>query len=109
MALHRFYLPPGHCAGETLRLDNREAHHALNVLRLKHGELVSVLDGIGNEFLCTVESSNRNAVTLAVSLKNFQPPLPSPSVCSSRCRREKSSRASSRKPSSWARGGLCRC
>ena len=54
--MHRFYLPPEHCAGETLRLDGREAHHALHVLRLKHGELVTVLDGIGNEFLCTVES-----------------------------------------------------
>src|SRR5471032_2675788 len=74
--MHRFYLPPERCAGDPLRLDGREAHHALHVLRLKHGELVSVLDGIGNEFLCTVESSNRNAVTLAVSLKNFQPPLP---------------------------------
>lgn len=74
--MHRFYLPPEHCAGDKLRLDSREAHHALNVLRLKHGELVTVLDGIGNQFLCTVEGSSRQAVTLAVSLKNFAPPLP---------------------------------
>ena len=74
--MHRFYLPPEHCAGTTLRLDGREAHHALHVLRLKHGELVAVLDGIGNEFMCTVEDSGRNAVTLSVSLKNFVPALP---------------------------------
>jgi 16S rRNA (uracil1498-N3)-methyltransferase len=74
--MHRFYLPPERCAGHALRLDGREAHHALRVLRLKHGELVSVLDGIGNEFLCTVNESSRNAVTLSVSLKNFKPPLP---------------------------------
>jgi 16S rRNA (uracil1498-N3)-methyltransferase len=74
--MHRFYLPPGHCAGETLRLDGREAHHALHVLRLKRGELVAVLDGVGNEFLCAVENSSRNAVTLTVSLKNFTPPPP---------------------------------
>ena len=44
--MHRFYLPPERCAGDALRLDGREAHHALNVLRLKHGELVAVLDGM---------------------------------------------------------------
>ena len=74
--MHRFYLPPKHCAGETLRLDGREAHHALHVLRLKHGELVTVLDGIGNEFMCTVKDAGRNAVTLSVSLKNFVPAPP---------------------------------
>jgi 16S rRNA (uracil1498-N3)-methyltransferase len=74
--MHRFYLPPERCAGTTLRLDGREAHHALNVLRLKHGELVAVLDGIGNEFMCTVEDVSRNAVTFSVSLKNFVPALP---------------------------------
>jgi 16S rRNA (uracil1498-N3)-methyltransferase len=74
--MHRFYLPPERCAGQSLRLDGREAHHALNVLRLKHGELVTVLDGIGNVFMATVENSGRNAVTLSVSLKNFAPALP---------------------------------
>ena len=72
--MHRFYLPPKNCAGETLRLDGREAHHALKVLRVKYGELVAVLDGVGNEFLCTVENCSRDAVTLSVSLKNFKPP-----------------------------------
>jgi len=74
--MHRFYLPPEHCAGAALRLDGREAHHALHVLRLKRGELVTVLDGVGNEFLCAVETSSRHAVTLSMSLKNFTPPLP---------------------------------
>jgi 16S rRNA (uracil1498-N3)-methyltransferase len=71
--MHRFYLPPERCAGNTLRLDGREAHHALNVLRLKYGELVAVLDGNGNEFMCAVENCSRNIVTLSVSLKNFVP------------------------------------
>jgi 16S rRNA (uracil1498-N3)-methyltransferase len=74
--MHRFYLPPDRCTGNMLRLDGREAHHALHVLRLERGELVAVLDGIGNEFLCAVENSSRHAVTLSVSLKNFTPPLP---------------------------------
>lgn len=31
---------------------------------------------MGDEFLCAVENSSRNTVTLSVSLKNFTPPLP---------------------------------
>ncbi len=71
--MHRFYLPPEHCAGAALRLDAREVHHALRVLRVKYGEMVSVLDGIGNEFICTVDHCSRDAVTLSVSLKDFTP------------------------------------
>ena len=74
--MHRFYLPPERCAGDALRLDGREAHHALHVLRVKRGELVTVLDGAGNEFLCAVENCARKAVALSVSLKNFTPPPP---------------------------------
>ncbi len=74
--MHRFYLRPESARGDSLRLDGGEAHHALHVLRLKRGELVKVLDGAGNELLCTVENSSRNAVTLSVSLKNFTPPPP---------------------------------
>ena len=66
------------CAGDALRLDGREAHHALRVLRLKRGELVAVLDGVGNEFMCTVEDCGRSIVTLSVSLKNFVPAPPCP-------------------------------
>jgi 16S rRNA (uracil1498-N3)-methyltransferase len=76
--MHRFYLPPGHCAGAALRLDGREAHHALRVLRVKYGEMVAVLDGIGNEFLCTVDHCSREAVALSVSLKNFTAAAPCP-------------------------------
>ena len=69
-------MPPGSTRGNSLRLDGREAHHALRVLRLKRGELVAVLDGAGNEFLCSIENCSRDAVTLSVSLKNFTPPPP---------------------------------
>jgi 16S rRNA (uracil1498-N3)-methyltransferase len=74
--MHRFYLPPERCAGNALRLDGGEAHHALRVLRLKRGELVAVLDGVGNEFLCAVENCGRGFVELSVSLKNFIPAPP---------------------------------
>src|SRR5665213_2463303 len=72
--MHRFYLPPKNCAGNSLRLDGREAHHALHVLRLQRGGRVAVLDGAGNEFLCDVENAAKDSLTLAVKEKKFSPP-----------------------------------
>jgi 16S rRNA (uracil1498-N3)-methyltransferase len=74
--MRRFYLPPERCAGTMLRLDEREAHHALHVLRVKRGEQVVVLDGAGNEFFCEVENSSRDAVEFRVTKKSFVPPPP---------------------------------
>jgi 16S rRNA (uracil1498-N3)-methyltransferase len=67
--MHRFYLPPEHCQGDRLRLEGREAHHALHVLRLKAGERVTVLNGAGDEYACVVESAAKNSLTLAVQRK----------------------------------------
>ena len=69
--MHRFYLPPERCAGDALRLDGREAHHALHVLRLKHGDKIAVIDGAGNEISCTVENTARDSLSLRAEKKNF--------------------------------------
>jgi 16S rRNA (uracil1498-N3)-methyltransferase len=74
--MHRFYLPPERCRGNSLRLDGREAHHALHVLRLQRGERVAVLDGAGGEFLCTVETAVKNSLALAVLEKKHTPAPP---------------------------------
>lgn len=74
--MHRFYLPPESCRGDSLRLDGREAHHALHVLRLKRGEHVTVLDGAGSEFLCDVESTSKDSLMLAVKEKKTTPAPP---------------------------------
>jgi 16S rRNA (uracil1498-N3)-methyltransferase len=76
MQLHRFYLPPEHCRGDDLRLDGREAHHALHVLRLKRGDEALVLDGAGNESFCEVESTSRDSLSLRIKKRNFIPPPP---------------------------------
>jgi 16S rRNA (uracil1498-N3)-methyltransferase len=74
--MHRFYLPPERCAGPALRLDGREAHHALHVLRVKHGDPVVVLDGAGSELSCAVESCSRESMSLRVTGKKSIPALP---------------------------------
>lgn len=68
--MHRFYLPPEDCRVNSLRLDGREAHHALHVLRLKRGERVTVLNGAGGEFFCEVENATKDSLTLAVQEKH---------------------------------------
>jgi 16S rRNA (uracil1498-N3)-methyltransferase len=74
--MHRFYLPPERCAGSALRLDGREAHHALHVLRVKRGGQVVVLDGAGHEFFGEIAKCSRAALELRVIKKNFVPSLP---------------------------------
>src|SRR5215472_13327097 len=76
--MHRFYLAPEHCRGEVLRLDGREAHHALHVLRLKRGECVIVLDGAGNQFLCNAENATKDSLSLAVKETQYSPAPPCP-------------------------------
>ncbi|MCI0746285.1 MAG: 16S rRNA (uracil(1498)-N(3))-methyltransferase [Verrucomicrobia subdivision 3 bacterium] len=60
----RFYLPPEKWQGNSLTLEAREAHHAANVLRLKPGDPVIVLDGAGTEVLCEVTRVHRKQIDL---------------------------------------------
>ena len=59
-----------------LRLNGREAHHALHVLRLKQGECVTILDGAGHEFSCEVENCSCGSLTMCMMKKNFIPAPP---------------------------------
>ena len=74
--MHRFYLPPEQCRDKTLTLTGREAHHALNVLRVRAGERVVVLDGAGRELMCEAQSPGAEELKLTVTQDNFVPPLP---------------------------------
>jgi 16S rRNA (uracil1498-N3)-methyltransferase len=95
--MHRFYLPPEQCRDSVLRLEDREAHHALHVLRLRPGERVTVLDGQGTEYLCEVQSADRKQLQLAVVEKTTTPPRPPGSLSCKRSPREKSLSPSSRR------------
>lgn len=71
--MHRFYLPPAHCQGANLCLTGSEAHHAAHVLRIRRGEQVLVLDGVGHEFLCEAQEPARSQIVLAVLEKRCHP------------------------------------
>jgi len=75
--MHRFFLPPEQCRDASLFLTGREAHHARDVVRVRRGERVAVVDGTGHEFRCDVQEYTRDKVRLAVVEKLFHPALPS--------------------------------
>src|ERR1700722_9529718 len=74
--MHRFYLPPAQCKDNVLLLSEAEAHHALDVLRVRPSERVVVLDGAGQELLCEVQGPEGKQVKLSVVQRNAVPPLP---------------------------------
>jgi 16S rRNA (uracil1498-N3)-methyltransferase len=74
--MHRFYLPPDRIQGEELFLSGSEAHHALHVLRVRRGQSVTVLDGVGHELLCDVQQSDRDKVRLCVRERKTAVPPP---------------------------------
>jgi 16S rRNA (uracil1498-N3)-methyltransferase len=74
--MHRFYISPEQCKESTLLLSERESHHALHVLRIRPGERLAVLDGVGLELLCEAQKPEHDQLKLSVVHRNFTPPLP---------------------------------
>lgn len=63
--------------GESLTLDEREAHYLGHVLRLQRGDSLIVFNGRGAEREARVESLQRRGATLALDAERL--PLPEPS------------------------------
>lgn len=74
MQKHRFYLPPDQCLGSEITLAGREAHHAQDVLRLRAGDRLEVLNGTGAELLCEVVEASGKLLRLAVRQRHQAPP-----------------------------------
>jgi 16S rRNA (uracil1498-N3)-methyltransferase len=74
--MHRFYVPPEQSSASTFLLEDREAHHAAVVLRLRAGENVTVLDGAGHRIECEVQNAGKKSVSLLAKKREYIPPLP---------------------------------
>lgn len=61
----RFFVSAEEVGGETILLTGENAAHA-KVLRLKNGDEVTVCDGAGKDFLCTVSDCTGGQVSLVV-------------------------------------------
>ncbi len=74
-SIHRFFLPDA-AQRTPLTLTGREAHHALDVMRLRRGDAITILDGAGNQFSCEIATTSRERVVLTVKEKKHTAPLP---------------------------------
>lgn len=74
--MRRFYLPPEQANRGSLQLDRRESHHALDVLRLRPGDRVEVLDGAGAVISAEVAGQDRHNLALNVLERVVRPPSP---------------------------------
>ena len=74
--MHRFHLPADSCQNPVLTLPEREAHHALQVLRLQTGDAVEVLDGQGHRLHCRLTQISRRSLELSVLRRETASPLP---------------------------------
>lgn len=64
--MRRFYAPIECFNGDKVTLNVDETRHLRDVLRLKIGDEVHVFDGIGNEFLCKIETIEKRESLLKI-------------------------------------------
>ncbi|HCQ83853.1 MAG TPA: 16S rRNA (uracil(1498)-N(3))-methyltransferase, partial [Verrucomicrobiales bacterium] len=70
--MHRFFLPPEACAQEFCRLSEPDVRHAQQVLRLKPGDSVQIIDGQGGVLEGRTEDIQRQSVTVQVTHRRVQ-------------------------------------
>lgn len=69
-----FCLPPNPDASE-LTLDGDESHHLISVNRAGAGDTVTLFDGAGAEWICTLQNPDRRAAVLHVRFRSKAKPL----------------------------------
>ena len=62
----RFFVPAPPDVGGTAVITGDDARHIAGALRMAPGEPLTLCDGVGQDYLCRIESVARDAVTLRV-------------------------------------------
>jgi len=68
-----FYVEPSNIRGSQAMLVGSEAAHAKNVLRLRCGAVVGLLDGVGFEYSAVIESMPPGRVELSIKERRTSP------------------------------------
>ncbi len=66
MELPLFYAPPDSFDGELIALPAAESHHAVNVMRLKKGDRLIVVDGLGVAYVGNITGVERRGKAVRV-------------------------------------------
>lgn len=75
--MRRFYVGDAPGEGGLISLTGKEANHIRNVLRMKRGDTLSVMDGKGHLFEAIIEEIHHKGVRVKI-IKVLPPPPPSP-------------------------------
>ena len=75
MSTHRFYIPPNEWDPAALVLRGAEAHHARDVLRMKHGEKTVLFNGRGREITAEIVDLARDGIRFRKLHQAETPPL----------------------------------
>ncbi|MFA5146318.1 MAG: 16S rRNA (uracil(1498)-N(3))-methyltransferase [Candidatus Omnitrophota bacterium] len=62
----RFYVPPEAVKGKTVIISGREAHHIINVMRLKRSDGVVTFDGSGREYAGIIKDIRGKTVEVEI-------------------------------------------
>ena len=65
--MSRFFVPPDAVKGKLIIISGKEAHHILDVMRLKIQDKVITFDGTGKEYLGFILEISRNSLTVKVN------------------------------------------
>lgn len=76
----RFYAPPAHWSDALIFLDEAESRHAVEVLRLRVGDALTVFDGFGRQAEARVFNASKRQVVAEV-LQQFVTPEPVTRTC----------------------------
>lgn len=76
--MRRLFLDPALLTAETVQIDGSEAHHLLNVLRVRAGESLLLLDNQGHAFHAEITATEKRTVT--ARLLGAAETAPEPSV-----------------------------
>jgi 16S rRNA (uracil1498-N3)-methyltransferase len=74
--MYRFYIPPPQISDNTIEIGDPERHHILNVLRLKSGNEVQILDGAGNSYIVVLGDTRGSFINASIRQHQFHPPTP---------------------------------
>jgi 16S rRNA (uracil1498-N3)-methyltransferase len=75
VSAHRFYIPPERWTLKPLLLDDAEAHHCLDVLRLGVGSRVVIFDGRGSEITAEITAVGKGKAQLKELMSVKMEPL----------------------------------
>ena len=64
--MSRFYVPQAAVKGNSIHISGKEAHHILDVMRLKVSDEVVVFDGTGNEYTGIVKEARNKSLLVEI-------------------------------------------